>query len=143
MVKLTGTSDGIVARMRRVVKCHREFSKQAQRDADRLLGEKLHTQLGADLSTHTWSKVNGVFLGLNSKEFDANDAAARLANNMSQRLTNKLSESPEVTARALWLYDRDLCPKLIEALQDHMREQEAEERDVEHQGAYEKLEQDD
>ena len=139
VVKLTGCSDGMVAKMRRANKCHREFNKQLQKDADRLWGEKLRTQLGADLRAHTWSKVNGVLLDLTTKEWDANDAAARLANNMSLRLTNKLSEDPEVTARALWLYDRDLCPKLIEALQHHMREQQTEERDLEDQAAYEKL----
>ena len=32
-------------------------------------------------------------------------------------MTTTLSNDPGVTARALWLYDRDLCPKLAVALQ--------------------------
>ena len=44
---------------------------------------------------------------------------------------------PEVTARALWLYDRDLCPQLIEALQKHMGSEEEAERRIEEQEAVE------
>ncbi|MBR1149762.1 hypothetical protein [Bradyrhizobium sp. JYMT SZCCT0428] len=54
-------------------------------------------------------------------------------------MTNKLSEDPEVTARALWLYDREMCPQLIVALQDYIRQREREERNDEDQAAYEKL----
>jgi hypothetical protein len=37
-------------------------------------------------------------------------------------------------------HDRDLCPRLIEALQEHMREQEEAEKDLEDQAAaYEEL----
>lgn len=139
VVKLTGTSDGMVARMRRANKCHRKFNKEPQSDADQLWGEKLHSQLGSDLRAHSWSKVNRVLLDLTPTEWNMNDDAARLAGSISRRLTNTLSEDPEVTARALWLYDRDLCPKLFEALQGYMREQEAEERSLEDQAAYEKL----
>ena len=47
------------------------------------------------------------------------EAAAKLAGNLVSRMTNTLSNDPEVTARALWLYDRDLCPTLVDALQAH------------------------
>ena len=139
VVKLTGCGEGTVAKMRRANKCHRDYNKKPQSDADRLWGEKLRMQLGADLRAHAWNKVNGVLLDLTAKEWDMNDDAAKLARNITMRLTNKLSEDPEVTARALWLYDRDLCPKLIAALQEYIREQETEERDLEDQAAYEKL----
>jgi ParB-like nuclease family protein len=140
VVKLTGCGDGTVAKMRRAMRSHREYNKKVQSDTDRLWGEKLHTQLGADLRVHAWSKVNRILLDLSPKQWDMNDAAARLANNITLRLTNKLSEDPEVTARALWLYDRDMYPALIEALQKHMREQQDEERDLEDRAAYEELE---
>jgi hypothetical protein len=81
-----------------------------------------------------------VLLDLTPKEWDMNEAAAKLARNLVTRMTTKLSDDPEVTARALWLYDRDLCPKLIEALQEHMRSEEEEERDLEDKAAYERLE---
>jgi hypothetical protein len=56
-----------------------------------------------------------------------NDAAAKLARNLVTRMTTKLSDDPEVTARALWLYNRDLCPDLVKALQKVMKsEREAE-----------------
>lgn len=139
VVKLTGCGEGTVAKMRRAAKCYREFNKKPQSDADRMWGEKLRTQLGADLRAHAWNKVNGVLLDLTSKEWDMNGDAAKLARNLTTRMTSKLSEDPEVTARALWLYDRDLCPKLVEALQDYIREQETEERNLEDQAAYEKL----
>jgi hypothetical protein len=31
-------------------------------------------------------------------------------------MTTKLSDNPKVTAEALWLYDRTICPELVEAL---------------------------
>ncbi|MEA2887939.1 MAG: hypothetical protein QOD11_2299, partial [Bradyrhizobium sp.] len=37
------------------------------------------------------------------------------------------------------LYDRDMYPKLIEALQGYLREQQETERDLEDQAAYEKI----
>ena len=55
-----------------------------------------------------------------------------------RRLTDTLSRDPEVTARALWLYDRDQYPKLIEAMQQHLRSQQATERAEEDQAAYER-----
>jgi hypothetical protein len=91
------------------------------------------------LRAHTWSNVNGALLDLTPKEWDMNDAAAKLARGLVTRMTTKLSDDPEVTARALWLYDRDLCPKLIAALQAYMRNEEEEERDLGDQAAYEKL----
>jgi hypothetical protein len=59
---------------------------------------------------------------------DANEVAAKLAGQLTRRMTNLLSLDPEVTAQALWLYDPALCPKLVEALQAHMRSVEEAER---------------
>ena len=143
VVKLTGCGEGTVAKMRRAVKCHREFNKTEQSDADRLWGEKLNTGLGADLRVHTWSKVNGVILDLTPKEWDVNDAAAKMARNLVMRMTDKLSEDPEVTARALWLYDPDLCPQLVEALQVHMGKHQEAERAEEDEADYGRMEGDD
>jgi hypothetical protein len=114
IVKLTGTSDGTVAKMRRAVTWH-----HAQATGKKLTpqGERLLVALGPDLRVHPWAKVNRVYLDLTPKEWDMDEAAAKLAQAMVSRMTNKLSKDPEVTARALWLYDRDMCPKLVEVLQ--------------------------
>src|SRR6267378_753626 len=100
VVKITGCGEGTVAKMRRANRCHRDYNKKPQSDADRLWGEKLRMQLGADLRAHAWNKVNGVLLDLTPKEWDMNDAAAKLARNLVSRMTSKLSDDPEVTARA-------------------------------------------
>jgi hypothetical protein len=136
VVNLTGCGEGTVAKMRRAVKWHR---KHVTREHQTPMGEKLFIALGPDLRRHPWSKVNRVLLDLTPKEWDMNDAAAKLARNLVTRMTTKLSDDPEVTARALWLYDRDLCPKLIEALQEHMRSEEETERALEDEAAYERL----
>ena len=136
VVNLTGCGEGTVAKMRRAVEWHRKQVSGAQRTP---MGEKLRNALGDDLRVHSWNKVNGVLLDLTPKEWDMNDAAAKLARSLVTRMTTKLSEDPEVTARALWLYDRDMYPKLIEALQVYMREQQETERDAEDQAAYEKI----
>jgi hypothetical protein len=136
VVRLTGCGEGSVAQMRRVVRWHHNQRTGREHTPT---GEKLHTALGPDLRTHSWNKVKMVLLDLTPKQWNANDAAAKLAKNLVTRMTTKLSEDPEVTAQALWLYDRDMCPKLIEALQAHMRSEVETERDLEDQVAYEKI----
>jgi hypothetical protein len=136
VVGLTGCGEGTVAKMRRVIKWHQDQVTGKHRTP---MGEKLYSALGADLRVHPWNKVNGVTLDLTPKEWDMNDAAAKLAKNLYTRMTDKLSEDPEVTARALWLYDRDMCPKLIEALRERLRSDAEEERDLADQAAYEEL----
>jgi hypothetical protein len=118
IVKLTGCGEGTVAKMRRAVTWHQEP-----------MGEKLVVALGPDLRVHPWAKVNGVLLDLTPKEWDQNEAAAKLARALVTRLTDRLSNDPEVTAQALWLYDRDLCPKLVEALRARIQSEEDDERD--------------
>lgn len=118
VVKLTGCSDGTVAVMRRVVKWHHNYRTGADKTP---MGERLCTRLGDDLSKHSWSKVNGVRLDLSAEQETKADAAAKLARQLNSRMPILRSTDPEVTARALWLYDRDLCPKLIAALQAQMQ----------------------
>lgn len=134
VVTLTGCGEGSVAHMRRVVKWHHRFKTGVEQHP---IGEKLNNTLGADLRRHAWNRVKEVVLDLTPKERDENHAAANLARNLTTRMTDTLSHDPEVTARALWLYDRDLCPKLIEALRAHMSAEMEEEGQLEDQGAYE------
>ncbi len=136
VVELTGCGEGTVAKMRRVVKWHHAHRTGKEQTT---MGDKLVTALGKDLRRYSWSKVNGVTLDLMPKEWDMNDEAAKLARGLVTRMTNRLSEDPEVTARALWLYDRDLCPKLIEALQAHVRDALEAERDLEDQAFQERI----
>jgi hypothetical protein len=137
MVKLTGCSDGIVARMRKCVRCHADFNKREQTPKDHLLGERLHTKLGPDLRRHTWTAVNRTYRDLKPEEQNKADYAAKLANLLNRRMTNLLSNDPEVTAQALWLYDEDLCPALVDALQ---RRIESEARNARNDAAQAELE---
>lgn len=126
VVKLAGCGEGTVAEMRRVVKVHDNYRTGADRKHP--MGKRLFDKLGADLSMHPWSKVNRVRLDLSPKEQSAHDAAAKLARQLYTRMTTTLSNDPEVTARALWLYDRDLCPKLMKALQAQIQSGEDDEQ---------------
>lgn len=133
VVQLTGTSDGIVAMMRRVVKQHGERSTPE--------GRQLGDKLGTDLSSYSWSRVRAEWVGLSPAEYSIEEEAAKLARILSNRLTNKLSD-PEVTARALWIYDPDLCRGLVEALAeriqvetDNERMADEQAREEEHSGA--------
>jgi hypothetical protein len=116
VVKLTGCSDGTVAVMRRVVRQHHDYKTGADKK-NNPMGEKLFKQLGSDLSTHPWSKVNMVRLDLSPKEESVHDAAAKLSRQLNSRMPILRTMDPAVIARALWLYDSDLCPKMITALQ--------------------------
>lgn len=131
VVQLTGVSEGIVAMMRRIVNQHRTQETPS--------GKELRHKLGPSLSTYSWSRVRAEWVGLTPGEWSLEEAAAKLARNLSKRMTNTLSENPAVTARALWIYDREMYPALISALQKHMKEQKEEERDLEDQAAYERI----
>jgi hypothetical protein len=140
VVTLTGSGEGTVAAQRRAFKQHHNYSRHGEHHP---VGEKLHDTLGPDLRIHTWNRVNRVLLDLSPKEFNASEAAAKLSGQLTRRMTNKLSEDPEVTAQALWLYDREAYPKLLEAMQHHLRSQQEAERAEADQGAYGSLEDDD
>jgi hypothetical protein len=140
VVRLTGCGEGTVAQMRRCVKSHAHFNRREQEIGNRLLGERLRAKLGDDLSEHTWSTVNGVRLDLTPEQEDKDKDAARLSYNLTTRMSDTLSRDPEVTAQALWLYDRDLCPKLVDELQKHMESEAKRKRTEEEQAAHEKPE---
>jgi hypothetical protein len=123
--------------MRRVLKWHQNQRTGKEQTPT---GEKLYTMLGPDLRVHSWNKVKTVLLDITPKEWDMNAAAARLASNLVKRMTTTLSADPGVTAQALWLYDRDTYPKLIEAMREHLRRQQDDERAEEDLAAYERLE---
>jgi hypothetical protein len=135
VVKLTGCGEGTVAKMRRTALCHQGHTSGTERTPQ---GEKLCGAFPKGLRHYKWSEVNRVLLDLTPREWDIDDAAAKLARNLVTRMTTKLSENPEVTARALWLYDRDLCPQLIEALQKHIGSESEAERNLEEQADYER-----
>jgi len=140
VVSLTGSGEGTVALQRRAFKWHYNYTRHGEHHPT---GEKLHDTLGPDLLIHTWSKVNRVLRDLSPNEFDANEAAAKLSGQLTRRMTNKLSEDPEVTAQALWLYDREAYPRLLEAMQRHLSSQLEAERAEADQGTYGGLEDDD
>lgn len=140
VVTLTGSGEGTVALQRRAFKWHYNYTRHGEHHPT---GEKLHNTLGPDLRIHTWWKVNQVLRDISPKEFDASEAAAKLSGQLTRRMTNKLSEDPEVTAQALWLYDRETYPQLLEAMQQHLRSQQEAERAEEEQGAYGGLDDDD
>jgi ParB-like nuclease domain len=116
VVTLTGSSDGTVATMRRTLKQHHDYATGTDRQRN-AVGERLYTVLGPDLSKYPWSKVNSVRLDLSPEQQSLDDVAAKLSRQLNSKMPILRTTDPEVTARALWLYDKDLCPQLVEALQ--------------------------
>ena len=107
------SGEGTVAKMRRAAAGYQGHASGAEKTP---MGEKLRNAFPKGLKPHKWSEVNRVLLDLTPAEWNAHDAAAKLSRNLTMRMTNKLSQNPEVTAEALWLYDRAICPELVEAL---------------------------
>jgi hypothetical protein len=135
VVKLTGCSERMVAYMRQVVKRHHDYAHHGIVHPD---GERLHTMLGPDLSRHPWSKVNRARLGMTEKQESMDDFAAKLSRQLNSRMPILRTANPEATARALWLFDKDLCPKLVQALQAVIaEEQEAAEEERRIAGPFE------
>jgi hypothetical protein len=66
-------------------------------------------------------QVNNVRLDLSAKQENLNDAAAKIARQLNNRMPILRTLDPEITARALWLYDPDLCPNLAAALEGVQR----------------------
>lgn len=116
VVTLTGSSEGMVATMRRTLKQHHDYATGTDRQRN-AVGERLYVVLGPDLSKYPWSKVNSVRLDLSPEQQSIDDTAAKLARQINSRMPILRTTDPEVTARALWLYDKELCPQLAVALQ--------------------------
>ena len=112
-----------MAVMRRVVKWHHDYKTGADKK-NNPMGEKLYTAFGVNLSLYPWSKVNRVRLDLSPKEQGVHDAAAKLARALNSRMPMLRTMDPEVTARALWLYDRDMCRKLAAALEARIQSED-------------------
>ena len=109
IVKLCGVSEGVVAMMRRV--------KTKYGEAD-TFSKEFKKRLGGNLQESTWSNARMAYLNVEPREADAQAQAAKLARNIRARLTNKLSLDPDITARALALYDPELPKPLLEALRN-------------------------
>jgi hypothetical protein len=132
VVRITGCGEGTVAKMRRAAAWHQRHVTGAEKTPT---GEKLHSAFPKGLRQHKWSEVNRVLLDLTPTAWDAHDAAVKLSRNLTMRMTNKLSENPEVTAEALWLYDRTMCTELVEALKKRI-ESEGKAEELEGQEAH-------
>jgi ParB/Sulfiredoxin domain len=106
IVSVCGVGDGTVAFMRRVALSVKGRSKFA-RDFRKRLDEPL-IEMG-------WSRARLTYNNVEPKEIDAEQEAVQLAKRIHSRLSNRLSRSPQVTARALSLYDPELPDQLMAA----------------------------
>ncbi len=111
IAKLCGVGERSVAYMRSVVTAYSDTSDGAAR----LLRDRFRKNLGVPLEEASWGIARMAFHGVESKERDAEQRAETLAKTINSRLTNLLKRDPEVTARALALYDPELPAKLMAA----------------------------
>jgi hypothetical protein len=122
VVTLTGASEGIVAMMRRVKKHYADQTPE---------GQALKKKLGGPLDTASWREVRALWLDLDPRgDWSAEEEAAKLARQLTNRMTNKLSRSPQITAKALWLYDPDLCGELVRELEKEISSRTRDETDL-------------
>jgi hypothetical protein len=116
--KLCSVSDGTVAQMRRIAR-----QAEASDVRGRLFRKRLEVREGSPragrkaLRTLSWSLAKLKHLGLEKKDITDETKAARLARRINARMTDTLSRDPNITARALRLYD----PKLPKALMEFWR----------------------
>jgi uncharacterized ParB-like nuclease family protein len=129
VVKLTGTSEGLVAMMRRVVNADRDQTPK---------GQALRAELGSHLDELSWSRVRAAWVGLTPGEWSIEEEAAKLARILSKRLTDKLKD-PAITAKALWIYDPDLCLALARELENEGKERREREQNEQDAADYEAL----
>jgi hypothetical protein len=106
IVKLCGVGEGSIAAMRRIKKAY---------EASDAGGELFRKRLSVKLDEATWMNARLTFAGVEAKEIDDEERAAKLARSLHSRMTNLLSRDPGVTARALRLYDPELPRALAEA----------------------------
>jgi hypothetical protein len=107
IVQHCGVAEGIVAHMRRV---------KERANADTEEGEAFRQSLGVKIEESAWSLARLTYEGAERKQIGIEERAGRLARRIRSRLENTLSEDPEVTARALAIYDPELPTPLTEAL---------------------------
>jgi hypothetical protein len=105
-----GVSDGTVAHMRRV-----KATAQAKDAAGTLFRERMRDSGWKSVKDAAWAQIKLVHAGVGKKEVTDESRAAKLARRIGARLTNLLSRNPDITARALQIYDPELPEKLIEA----------------------------
>jgi hypothetical protein len=94
IVEICGVADGTVAHMRRVMERGREQSKIGAEFRHKLGGRSLHET--------SWALAKLAYVGVEPTAADDELDAARLA----RRINARLSQNPEVTARALELRPR-------------------------------------
>ena len=124
--KLCVVSDGILGKMRRA------FAMFTGTDG---VAKKLRQSLGKPLEKARWREVHATYLGIETKEFDEHEAAAKLARSIRSRLHDRLSRKPEVTALALAIYDPTLPEKLrphFEALGEAPQTDDTDEQELGH-----------
>jgi ParB-like chromosome segregation protein Spo0J len=108
---LCGVSPRSVANMRVVVACANEASER---------GERLRRGLGdRSLDEVSWTSARMAWQGAERQTITEEEEAKMLAQRIGQKMEDRLSRNPAVTARALELYDADLP----EALRRAWREQ--------------------
>jgi hypothetical protein len=118
VIRLTNVSDGLVGEMRRVVKAyegHNAFAKELQK------------KLPGGLAKHTWSAARNAYHNVPEAEWEPREEGAKFAKQLRNRLHNKLSDNPIVTAYALMIYDPKLPRKLMAAFGEVMKEEVGEE----------------
>jgi len=118
--EICGIAEGTIAFMRRVK------DTAATRDKSDF-AKAFRRRLGKPLEETTWSIAKLTFANVEPGEIDLDTAARRLARSLRSRHEDRLSRNPQVTARALAIYDQDLPEPLTRALQQQLGAQDDEE----------------
>jgi hypothetical protein len=117
LAKLCGIAETTIALMRRVIRRYYDKSDQTEwtREFRRNVGR---------ITECSWSTAQMANAGASPRERTVEAQAATLAKALRARLTNRLSESAEVTALALVIYDPELAENLRSELDAAIRRRE-------------------
>ncbi|MCK1454355.1 ParB-like nuclease domain-containing protein [Bradyrhizobium sp. 35] len=111
-------SERLVANMRMI---------KAKFEKGDAFAKEFRANLGAELKDVTWRRAKMAHDGASPGQIDKHEAAVKLAKVIGNRMHQKLSEDPEVTALALALYD----PHLPQPLGEELRKFTTKEGDLE------------
>jgi hypothetical protein len=124
IAKQCSVSPSLVAEMRRVVRLVQSESLEGAAFRKRLSEGYYGTPLKEDatpaeavehLKTLSWGIAGGLYRGVTKAQFDTDAEVMRLARAIQNRLEDALSKNPNITARALKLYDPTLPKALMAA----------------------------
>jgi hypothetical protein len=119
LVDLCGVAYGTIGNMRKVLSVYNDAESEEGKQFRARLKEAGAGHRGID--DLPWQFASMTYKGVEPEEISKHEAAVKLAGRMHDRLGDRLSKDPQITASALAIYDRSLPQQLQEPLEIEAR----------------------